>query len=80
MAEMRRRRSDSRPGSAGDDRAQRPASNADAQIATNDTAVARRAYELYQSRGGEHGHDLDDWLQAESDVRRHRESKIRSGE
>ena len=31
-------------------------------------AVSLRAYEIYQSRGGEYGHDLDDWLQAESEV------------
>jgi DUF2934 family protein len=30
--------------------------------------VTRRAYELYEERGGEHGHDLDDWLQAEREV------------
>ena len=28
-------------------------------------AVARRAYEIYQRRGGNHGADLDDWLEAE---------------
>ena len=27
--------------------------------------VADRAYELSQARGGEHGHDLDDWVEAE---------------
>ena len=27
-----------------------------------------RAYELYQQRGGEDGHDLDDWLQAQSEM------------
>lgn len=27
--------------------------------------VARKAYELYQQRGEEHGHDLQDWLTAE---------------
>lgn len=27
--------------------------------------VARRAYELYQARGGASGHELEDWLQAE---------------
>jgi Protein of unknown function (DUF2934) len=27
--------------------------------------VARKAYELYEQRGEEHGHDLDDWLTAE---------------
>jgi hypothetical protein len=27
--------------------------------------VARRAYELFLSRGAGHGRDLDDWLEAE---------------
>ena len=31
--------------------------------------IAARAHEIFQSRGGEHGHDLDDWLQAEREVR-----------
>jgi len=30
--------------------------------------IRRRAYELYEQRGKEDGHDLDDWLQAESEV------------
>jgi hypothetical protein len=30
--------------------------------------VRRRAYELYEQRGREDGHELDDWLQAESEV------------
>jgi DUF2934 family protein len=30
--------------------------------------IARRAYEIYVSRGGNHGFDLADWLQAESQV------------
>jgi len=32
-------------------------------------AVARRAYEIYQRRGGNHGADLDDWLRAERELR-----------
>jgi Protein of unknown function (DUF2934) len=28
-------------------------------------AIERRAFELFLARGGRHGHDLDDWLQAE---------------
>jgi hypothetical protein len=28
-------------------------------------AVVRLAYELYVRRGGEHGHDEEDWLMAE---------------
>jgi Protein of unknown function (DUF2934) len=34
-----------------------------------DSDVARRAYELYQTRGGEHGHDVDDWTAAERELR-----------
>lgn len=30
--------------------------------------IARRAYELFQQRGGEHGYDIDDWLQAEREL------------
>jgi hypothetical protein len=32
--------------------------------------IAQRAYEIFQTRGGEPGHDLDDWLQAESELLR----------
>ena len=32
--------------------------------------VERRAHELYCERGCEDGHDMDHWLQAESEVRR----------
>ena len=32
-------------------------------------AVARRAYEIYQRRGGNDGADLDDWLEAERELR-----------
>ncbi len=31
--------------------------------------IAQRADELYKQRSGEHGHDLDDWLQAERELR-----------
>jgi hypothetical protein len=37
--------------------------------ALNADDVARRAYELYEARGGEPGADLDDWLKAESELR-----------
>jgi hypothetical protein len=37
--------------------------------APNAEDVARRAYELYEARGGEPGADLDDWLKAESELR-----------
>jgi hypothetical protein len=35
---------------------------------TSDGDVARRAYEIYLARGREHGHDIDDWLQAEREL------------
>ena len=31
--------------------------------------VARRAYALYLARGREDGHDVDDWMQAERELR-----------
>jgi len=34
-----------------------------------DDAVARRAYDLYLARGQEDGHDVDDWLEAERELR-----------
>jgi hypothetical protein len=45
----------------------RPGVN-DASGATDD-AIAARAYELYLARGGTHGADMDDWLQAEHELR-----------
>jgi hypothetical protein len=32
-------------------------------------AVARRAYEIYLNRGGGHGSDLEDWLEAERQIK-----------
>jgi hypothetical protein len=31
--------------------------------------IARRAYELFLARGRGHGHDIEDWLQAEQELR-----------
>jgi hypothetical protein len=31
-------------------------------------AIRLRAYSIYEQRGREHGHDLDDWLIAEAQV------------
>jgi hypothetical protein len=36
--------------------------------APDPAAVAARAYFLFLERGGSHGHDWDDWLQAERDL------------
>ncbi len=32
--------------------------------------IARRAYELFEQRGAEHGHDWEDWFRAESELLR----------
>jgi len=34
-----------------------------------DRDIARRAFEIFCERGCEHGHNLDDWLQAERELR-----------
>jgi hypothetical protein len=31
--------------------------------------IQQRAYELYEQRGRKQGHDLDDWLQAEYEIK-----------
>ena len=36
--------------------------------------VAARAYELYKKRGAVHGHDLEDWFEAELQLIRERET------
>lgn len=30
----------------------------------------RRAYEIFQQKGSTHGHDWDDWFQAEKDIKK----------
>ena len=35
----------------------------------SDDGIAQRAYELYCARGCQDGHDLDDWFQAERELR-----------
>jgi hypothetical protein len=37
--------------------------------------VARRAYRRYEERGYEHGRDMDDWLEAERELREQREGR-----
>ena len=47
------------------DRAPKPQT----QLATvTNSDVARRAYDLYVERGREHGHDVDEWMQAEREL------------
>ena len=45
-----------------------PASES-ADVGNVTDSVARLAFELFLARGAVHGHDLDDWLMAESQLR-----------
>jgi hypothetical protein len=36
--------------------------------------IRTRAYEIYMERGGQSGHELDDWIQAEREL----QSRVRS--
>jgi hypothetical protein len=45
------------------------ASVATPRPAPSQEQIARRAYELFLARGGEHGHHDEDWNQAERDLR-----------
>ena len=38
------------------------------QLSLNDQ-IRRRAYELYEEKGRIDGHELEDWLQAESELK-----------
>jgi hypothetical protein len=44
----------------------------------NEQLIQQRAYELFLKRGQEPGHELEDWLQAEREVRGAQE-KVRRG-
>jgi hypothetical protein len=35
--------------------------------------IRNRAHEIYRDRGGASGHDVEDWLQAERELREHDE-------
>ncbi len=38
-------------------------------VSIGDEDVRRRAYELWEQRGRQHGRDADDWYRAEAEVR-----------
>lgn len=51
-----------------DEKVQVIAMNADEQARRTDAAIARRAYEIFESRGSAAWHELEDWRQAESEL------------
>jgi Protein of unknown function (DUF2934) len=38
--------------------------------------IRRRAYELYEERGMEDGHDVEDWLRAEEEIKQTRTRRV----
>jgi hypothetical protein len=46
-----------------------PAASASVEIKVTEEQIERRAHEIYLARGGEHGHDQEDWLQAERELK-----------
>jgi DUF2934 family protein len=66
MAKSGKRKTDHAVTTAAD-RSPRILSNVAAEVTEHD--IARRAYDLYLARDGEHGHHVEDWLQAERELR-----------
>jgi hypothetical protein len=33
--------------------------------------IRRRAYEIFEARGGQSGHEVEDWLKAEREINQH---------
>ena len=46
----------------------KPPATAPIQPRQLEQEIGLRAYELYEARGREEGHELDDWLRAEEEV------------
>jgi hypothetical protein len=63
-----RARATAEPSSGRGTKAQ-PAARAAATYDPSLDEIAERAYQIYQRRGGIHGNDMDDWLEAERQLR-----------
>jgi hypothetical protein len=53
-----------------------PAKHRQFEALTLEERIRQRAYELYLARGSQSGSELDDWLQAEAEIRRAQENAI----
>jgi hypothetical protein len=51
------------------ERADEPLDSGVASSGPNEDDIRRRAYQRYLERGGGHGQDFDDWLEAERELR-----------
>jgi hypothetical protein len=52
----------------GKKRASAKAAKNDVAIPNPAEAISHRAYQRFEARGCEHGHDVEDWLVAEADL------------
>lgn len=59
-------------GKAATKKAARKVAEASTRPAPTEEEIRRRAYEIYQRRGGEHGFDESDWHRAEEELREER--------
>ena len=48
----------------------------DSEMLSIEERIERRAYELYVQRGNQSGSELEDWLQAEAEVRQAQEDGV----
>jgi hypothetical protein len=48
----------------------------DGEMLSMEERIERRAYELYVQRGNQSGSEVEDWLQAEAEVRQTQEDSI----
>ena len=62
-------RAASRRRSAGGSAPRSVAANGDSRSMPSHDEIAEAAYRRYLSRGGQHGRDFDDWLEAEHELR-----------
>lgn len=46
------------------------------EMSDREEMVRARAYELYEQRGREDGHDMEDWLQAEAEITQPRTRRV----
>jgi len=50
------------------DPTKKPPATAISESQELENKIRQRAYELYEARGREDGHDLEDWLRAEEEI------------
>ena len=50
------------------------------ELESREEQIQRRAYELYMQRGNQAGSELEDWLQAEAEIRTDLQEQPEAGE